>query len=608
MSVLCIDLETGPAEQLYAVEAGFIRLAGYAIDGGPVRITTDMTEVCDAIRAADLVYAHNAIAFDLAALEHHHGLDVGTLVEAGRVRDTLLLARQAWPPLSGPRGLAADGRGYTLDDVAARLDVAGKLAEEGESVLKRLAARHGGYDRIPVDDPQYRAYLEQDVHMLREVAQRLPVDRYLLREHRVMWRLQHISRVGFRVGTEELARRQAQEQRRGDELRARFCKRHSVPSTSAAPQRTTAGKAAIEAALRAAGVEPPRTARGGLATGSDALTTLAEQHLENEAVVEMCEMLQAMNGRRSTVETLVTCTRPDGRVHPSVSARQASGRISVTEPGLTTMGKRARRNALERALLLPDEGDVLLCVDLSQIDARAMAVLAQDPAYLEAFQPGRDLHSENAERILGDRARRSDAKALAHAINYGQGARALAGATGQSEGEARGLLARLDQAYPQLAAFKRGIREQAEHGHVLTSAFGRRMSVQVGREYTQAPAMAGQGTARDLMMEGVLRLPAASLPRLRAIVHDEIVLSVPASTYGQCRAEVLAALTFDFTPWAGATPVPVLAETGAPGLDWADCYRDEHPEWPEMARTHREQPGCDDSSCTWHGPGGLMGS
>lgn len=600
MRAIFFDLETADADQLYTYGPDFARLAGYAVNDGPVRLTTDMSELVREIEGADVVAAHNAIAFDLAALEHWHGLSVGPLVDAGRVRDTLLLARQAWPPESGDGGVAADGRGYSLDHVARRLGVDGKLSADGQSVLKRLKSKFGGFDEIPVDHPDYRRYLEQDVRVLRDVAMRLPVDAYLLREHRAMWRLQHISRYGFRVDTAELARQRSEQEARQTALKARFVERFGLEGTQAAPHRTAAGKSAIESALRAAGVEPPRTAKGGLASGAEVLRALADEHAGNAAVVDVCEMVAALNSQRTTLDTLAHCLRSDSRVHPQVSARQASGRISVTNPGMTVLGKRARRNVLERALLLPDPGDVLLTVDLSQIDARAIAALAQDPSYLAAFAPGKDLHSENAERILGDRARRSDAKALSHAINYGMGARTLAQTTGKSESEAAELLARLAKAYPMLSRFKDRVRAEAQHVHVLPNVFGRLMSIVPGREYTQAPALAGQGTARDLLVEGILRLPPEALPRLRAVVHDEVVLSVPERYYDECRRQVLDALQFYFTPWPGALSVPVLAASGAPGRDWADCYRDEHPEWPEVARAHREQNDCDDAGCTWH--------
>lgn len=278
----------------------------------------------------------------------------------------------------------------------------------------------------------------------------------------------------------------------------------------------------------------------------------------------------------------------------------------MTQPGLTVLGKRDRRNALERAALLPDPGHVLICADLSQVDARAMAACSQDPAYMAALAPGEDLHTAVAARVFGDPSRRSDAKAITHGTTYGMGAGRLAEAVGCTPYEAQQMLNSFRQSYPGLESFKGQLRQQVEHAGGYTTPFGRRISVDRGAAYTQAPALMGQGTARDLMMEGVLRLPGWLAEGLRGIVHDEIVVCVPVERAEEARAELKRSLQFSFCPPGCATPIPVLAEVSPPGLDWADCYREEKP-WPEVARTHREQPDCDDAECTWHAPGRLMG-
>jgi DNA polymerase-1 len=185
------------------------------------------------------------------------------------------------------------------------------------------------------------------------------------------------------------------------------------------------------------------------------------------------------------------------------------------------------------------------------------------------------------------------------------GASGLAAYAGISVDEAQRQLATLDAKFPRLAAFKSLVRDQAR-GQILVNAFGRRMRVQPGKEYTQAPAAMGQGTARDLMTEGVLRLPEWLLPCLRAIVHDELVLSVPESRAAEAEEAVLNALQFSHQIAPGATPVPVLAEKGARGRDWADCYRLEKAGWPEVARDHRELTACADDRCTWHTADGTI--
>lgn len=597
MSIVYFDIETADADQLYTYGPDFCRLAGYAVNDGPVTLTTDMRELCEVLQTADRLVAHNALSFDLAALNQWHGLDVDRLVDEGRVRDILLLARHNDPPLSGH----ADARRYNLDALGLRLRGTGKgLSVTGESTLKGLAHGFGGYDQIPVTNPAYRAYLVRDVELLREVAAFMKCDAYGLREHRLMWRLSGISRHGFRVDVDEARRRQSAQQERVAGLKERLVRRYGLPQKGAAPQRSSAGLLALEKAFAACDVEPPRTPKGALATSKGALSTLLEEHPGNELLVELVETLHALNGERSVIQTILDHTGSDGRVHPSVDARQATGRISVTNPGLTVMGKRDRANILERSLLLPDEGDVLVAFDLSQVDARAIAAHCQDAGYVSAFEAGKDYHTEMAIELFGDPSRRNDAKPVTHATTYGMGARGLAASAGIGQVEAQALLDTLDARFPGLARFKQQVRAEAERAHILWNAFGRPMRIEKSKEYTQAPAAIGQGTARDLMMEGILRLPEWLLPRLRAIVHDEIVLSIPEDRADEAEIAVLKALQFSFAVSSDAVAVPVLADKSDRGRDWADCYRSEKKGWPEVARDHRELMTCTELSCTWH--------
>ncbi|MEV8267368.1 DNA polymerase [Microbacterium sp. NPDC076911] len=605
MEIIYLDLETADADELYTCGEGFVRLAGYAIGNGPLVTTTDIPALVRLISQAGLVVGHNILSFDLPALERYYGLDLAKLVREKRVIDTLLTVRQNDPPLSSK----VDSRRYGLDAIAQRLGLGGKLPSgDGGSVLEALRAEYGGYDRIPVDHPEYLRYLRKDVELVRELARVLRVDDYLFREHEVTYRLNHITKHGFRVDV-KLAQRLVGEQGvRVLEHKRALHERYGLPMEGKRPHTTNAGKEALERAFRDLDVEPIRTSKGALATGKDALCELEARHPANDALLELCGTLRAFNGERSTAQTILDNTGPDGRVRPSVAATQATGRVSTTKPGLSVMGKRDRGNVCERALLLADEGHVLISADLSQIDARAMAAHSQDPAYISALEKGKDMHSEMAATLFGEEGwdrsaghhpRRDDAKAITHATTYGMGPASMAGRVGISETEAAHQLALLEVKFPALASFKRAIREEAR-AQVIENAFGRRMRVLPGREHTQAPAHVGQGTARDLMMEGVLRLPDWLLPCLRAIVHDEIVLSVPIERADEGEAAVLKALQFVFTIRDGATPVPVYAEKSERGRDWADCYRTEKANWPEVARSHRELPDCDDTACTWH--------
>ncbi|GAB3563258.1 DNA polymerase [Spelaeicoccus albus] len=604
MSIVYVDLETADADRLWDYGTGFVRIAGYAVDNRPVESTTDIAAVTRTIEQADLVVGHNVLGFDLLALERYHDLDLSRLVREDRVVDTLLAARQNDPPLSG----SADARRYNLDAIAKRLGLDGKITGAGGTALKALAKKFGGFDRIPADHPDYLRYLIQDVELVRELSKHLAVDDYLWREHRVMWRLNHITKHGFRVDVDLAERLIAERQTRVRAQKKQLHDVYGLPLDGKKPHTTTDGKVALEKAFIDLGIEPPRTPTGALATGKEVLMGLEAGHPDNTGLVELCRTLRAFNGERSMAQTLMDHAGKDGRVHPGVDPHQATGRISITNPGLSVMGKRDRGNVCERAMLLPDVGHVLISADLSQIDARAMAMHCQDANYIAALEPGKDMHDEMAAAVFGesgwDRSaghhpRRGDAKAITHATSYGMGARALADNAGISHDDAERQLAALELKFPGLTAFKTWVRDDARR-QVIENAFGRRMRVRPGKEYTQAPAHIGQGTARDLMMEGVLRLPEWLLPGLRAIVHDELVLSVPESRADEAEAAVLKALQFAYRTAPGKTPVPVLADKSDRGRDWADCYRSEKKNWPEVARDHRDLPTCGDSDCTWH--------
>lgn len=586
---------------------GFVRLAGFAVGESPVITTADITMVVEMIKKADLVVGHNALGFDLPTLELYHGLDLAGLVRENRVIDTLLAARQNDPPLSGK----VDARRYTLDALAKRLGLDGKPTEDDGSALKPLTRKFDGYDKIPVDRPDCVRRLVHHVKLVRELSKHLVVDDYLWREHQVMWRLGHVAKLGFRVDLNLMQRLIAERASRVEDLKQRLQDEYGLPLEGKKPHTTTAGMLALERAFVDLGVTPPRTPTGALAMGKESLAKLESQHPENLRLVELCQTLRAINGERSMAQTLLEHTSTDGRVHPGLAAVQATGRISITDPGLSVMGKRDRGNIRERAMLLPDIGHVLISADLSQIDARAMAMHCQDANYIAALQPGKDMHDEMAAAVFGEEGwdrsaghhpRRGDAKAITHATTYGMGPASLAASAGYSIADAELQLATLELKFPRLAAYKKWVRADASR-QVIVNAFGRRMRVQPGKEYTQAPAHIGQGTARDLMMEGVLRLPEWLLPGLRAIVHDEIVLSVPEDRADEAEAAVLDALQFAYRIAPGAASVLILADASDRGRDWADCYRSEKKGWPEVARDHRELLTCADLSCTWHTTG-----
>jgi DNA polymerase-1 len=596
---LCFDLETGKADDLYTTPRGrFGVLAGYApIDGGEPGVTTDFDAIARQAPRADLVINHNLWGYDLPVLARHHGLDLAA-VDADATIDTEILARQIDPPMARDKGVDADRR-YDLDSLAERLGLPGKAGS-----ISDIAKRHKGYANIPPDDPELVAYTKRDadlpVLVWRELDKLWPgiaTEPYIRREHKIYKLAAQMRHNGVCVDTTLLADRLAEQALRKAGVLGWLRDTHGIPFESASPLATKDGKAALEQAFARlnvpADVLPRAPKTGVISVGGDGMRELAAGWPADHPVAQLCQAVAAVSGERTIYETVRRCLVPgeladDGmaRVHPKTSFRQASGRASVTDPGMTVFGKHGQRWR-EREVILPDPGHVMLTVDLSQVDMRGVAAHSQDPAYMALFEPGRDAHAEMALLLFGSRDAREQTKAINHGYNYGESVKRIAADNGLDLAVVQAFDAGMRSRFPGVVAWKEACAREGETGALLDNGWGRLMRPDPRRAWTQAPALKGQGAARDILWEGLLRLAAlgdgALVPFLRFTVHDEIALSVPREHAWDIEQMVIAALTFE---WRG---VPILAagqvwkrddgtEAPAYGASWGQCYAKAYPD------------------------------
>ena len=585
---LVIDLETRSASELWATPNGsgpFIRLVG--TDHGN---NTDPSQLLD--HTGPLV-AHNGFGFDFLSLARHHDLPLLELSESGRLVDTMVLALALDPPADGGMSGGQLRRHFSLDNCATRAGIEGKTDDLGK--LARSAAKDAGhkgkpselqalgYGLIPQADPDYNAYLRGDIAAGRGVFDALvptgELDDYSRREMRVMGRLAAgITLAGTRLDVELTRKRFDQIERTKEACRQILVERFNLPTTTSTgrsaknPLSCNGAAEAITAAANALGLELPTTPKTGKpSTSKDNLGPLLEQAKQegNDRQAAFLETILGLTGARSVYGTALDHLQSDGRIHPTIAPLQASGRFSITQPGITVFGKRGGK-VIERAIFLPDADDhVLIAADLSQIDMRAIAAHAQDPAYMELFAPGRDAHSEVAAAVG---LTRSDAKAIGHGWNYGMSVKGMV-RHGIEEAKAVQFDRGMRRSFPNLCRWRDRVRDRAERGHKLDNGFGRLMKANPQRAYTQAPALMGQGTARDLMMEAVLRLPLWLVPQLRFLVHDELVFSVPRNRWITAGKEILRAMTFEWAPPGASLSIRVTGDLSRPGRNWADCYR-----------------------------------
>lgn len=617
--VVGFDVETASVDALFNSqhEGPFVRLAGATYGNVLNDIDADPNRLADLLDSSDVIYGHGILDFDLVALARHCGADYDTL--AAKAIDTKVLAQLAEPP-------AAKGAGrlsYRLDDVAKRLGHTGKSDD-----LKRLAAKHGGFDRIPVDDEEYRNYLVGDLEATKFVYESLgDLDDYARREMRVVAIQNRMTLNGWAIDEPLLAERVAEESAKVDEAkrslaaygvplarpdRYKLKAKKDWPSDAGdlsvsevrgwtdeekmragvadrlpgepydAPWGTDAGREAIIKAFADTGAPHyPKTKTGALRLSSDALGEgdwydkeagksrpgMLKVYGHLPGVRALCETIAVATGATAKYAEIQRFVTPGGRVHARTGAPQASGRWATTEPASANLGKRGEK-VEQRRVFVADPGHVLITCDLSQVDVRALAGHSQDPVLIEMLQPGRDYHADMAELFSGDRGKRGGFKPVSHGLNYNQSTRAIA----QKYGLEQSFVDRAAGAHAErlhvLGAYKLDLIEHARTGALLDNGFGRLMRCDPERAWTQAPALMGQGGARDIMTESLLRLVAARpdvTPYLRGVVHDEVIVSVPEAQAEEWTHELTSAFTWE---WRG---VPILCDVSKPGKSWADC-------------------------------------
>lgn len=93
----------------------------------------------------------------------------------------------------------------------------------------------------------------------------------------------------------------------------------------------------------------------------------------------------------------------NGRVHPKFHIdRVVTGRTSCSDPNIQQVPKRGKWAKRYRKIYLPDTPDgVLVAADLSQIELRLVAWMAQEPTMLEIYRSGGDIHAATGASVSG---------------------------------------------------------------------------------------------------------------------------------------------------------------------------------------------------------------
>jgi DNA polymerase-1 len=325
----------------------------------------------------------------------------------------------------------------------------------------------------------------------------------------------------------------------------------------------------------------------GPSTDADVLEQLAAMGHELPRLILEYRELQKL--KSTYVDTLPErVNRTTGRIHTSFNqAGAATGRLSSAEPNLQNIPVRTPRGEAIRAGFVPREGWVFLVADYSQIELRIMAHLSGDPAFIEAFRQGGDIHRQTAALIFNVPASevtgemRARAKTINFATIYGQGAFALSRQLGISLEDARGFIARYFERFSGVRAFLDRQIELARQQGFVETLFKRRRYIPELKErnfslraYGERNAQNSplQGSAADLIKLAMVRIHRAIHEsglsgRMLLQVHDELVFEAPPQ-----EVEALTRLVREHMENVVSLQVPLVVDIGV-GPNWLEAKR-----------------------------------
>jgi len=324
-----------------------------------------------------------------------------------------------------------------------------------------------------------------------------------------------------------------------------------------------------------------RTATGP-STDASVLQELADAgHTLPELLMEYRELSKLEN---TYLDTLPSLIHPgDQRLHTSFNQTVAStGRLSSSDPNLQNIPIRRELGRDIRRGFIPRKGWLFLAADYSQIELRLLAHLSSDPAFVDAFNSGGDIHRQTASIIFGvpvpdvTSEMRARAKTINFATIYGQGAHALSRQLKISNAEAREFIATYFERFRGVRRYLDSMVEHArEHGYVETIFHRRRyipelrdrnFNIRAFGERTAANSPI-QGSAADLIKIAMIRIAAAlrgsaMQSRMLLQVHDELVFEFPPQ-----EQDALVALVRHEMEHAAELSVPLVVDVGL-GDSW----------------------------------------
>jgi DNA polymerase I len=293
------------------------------------------------------------------------------------------------------------------------------------------------------------------------------------------------------------------------------------------------------------GLSRKRRGKTGFSTDARVLQAIRTEH---EIIPKIERWRELSTLIKTYLDVLPALVDERSRIHTTfLQAVAQTGRLSSTNPNMQNVPIRTPLGREIRGCFEAEEGKLLISADYSQIELRVLANAAEEPALMEIFERGEDVHTATASRVFGvqpqdiDPGMRSKAKMINYGIVYGLSDYGLADRLNIPREEAKEFIDAYLERFPRVAAFMAETIERAKEAGDVQTLWGRRRQIPELRARNYQVRTLGerlavntviQGTAADIIKLAMVRchraLQESGLQtRLLLTIHDELLFEGP---------------------------------------------------------------------------------
>ena len=328
-----------------------------------------------------------------------------------------------------------------------------------------------------------------------------------------------------------------------------------------------------------------KTPKGQPSTNEETLKRLSEEYELPKIILEYRGLAKL---KSTYTDSLIKIENPKTkRIHTSYQqAVTSTGRLSSTEPNLQNIPIKTAEGRRIREAFVPEEGNVLISADYSQIELRIMAHLSKDKNLTHAFNNNLDIHSATAAEVFNadleavTSEQRRSAKAINFGLMYGMSAFGLTRQLDIPRAEAQQYLDTYFERYTGVKDYIENTKIKAKKNMYVETLMGRRLYLNeinaangLRRQAAERAAINAplQGSAADIIKKAMIDINQflfKEMPNVKMImqVHDELIFESPKSEAN----EVLKAMK-EMMESTVELNIPLIADAEI-GANWNEAH------------------------------------